>query len=51
VLTYWMKIGWDPPAFAFALSTLGTVLLAVVAGIAASASALTRRPVEVLRNE
>jgi putative ABC transport system permease protein len=51
VLTYWMKIGWDPPAAAFAISIFGTILLAVVAGITASASALTRRPVEVLRNE
>ncbi len=51
VLTHWMGIPWEPPTTILAVSVFGTVLLAVVAGIAASTSALTRRPVEVLRNE
>ncbi|MDX1389337.1 MAG: FtsX-like permease family protein, partial [Acidobacteriota bacterium] len=45
VLTHWMEIPWEPPSWMLAVSIFGTVFLAVVAGIAASASALARRPV------
>lgn len=51
VVTRGFEIPWqfDPASLAVALS--GTVVLAVVAGLAASYRALTRRPIEVLRAE
>jgi putative ABC transport system permease protein len=51
VITRGFQIPWqlDPASLAVALG--GTVLLAVVAGLAASYRALQRRPIEVLRAE
>lgn len=51
VITRGFEIPWqlDPVSLAVALG--GTVLLAVVAGLAASYRALQRRPIEVLRAE
>jgi putative ABC transport system permease protein len=51
VVTRGFEIPWqfDPASLAVALS--GTVVLAVLAGLAASYRALTRRPIEVLRAE
>jgi putative ABC transport system permease protein len=51
VLTQWMQIDAGVSALAVVAAVAGTSLLAVVAGLAASAGALSRRPVEVLRNE
>jgi putative ABC transport system permease protein len=51
VITRGFKIPWefDPASLAVALG--GTIVLAVLAGLAASYRALTRRPIEVLRAE
>jgi putative ABC transport system permease protein len=51
VITRGFEIPWqfDPASLAVALG--GTILLAVLAGLAASYRALTRRPIEVLRAE
>jgi putative ABC transport system permease protein len=51
VITRGFQIPWqfDPASLAVALG--GTVVLAVLAGLAASYRALTRRPIEVLRAE
>jgi putative ABC transport system permease protein len=51
VLTRWMQIDAGIPALVGVAAVAGTSLLAVLAGLAASAGALSRRPVEVLRNE
>jgi putative ABC transport system permease protein len=51
VLTRWMQIDGGASAPAVTAAVVGTSALAVLAGLAASAGALTRRPVEVLRNE
>jgi len=51
VLTQWMQIDGGISALVAVAAVVGTSLLAVVAGLAASAGALSRRPVEVLRNE
>jgi ABC-type lipoprotein release transport system permease subunit len=50
-LTQWMQIDAGISALGAVAAVVGTSLLAVVAGLAASAGALSRRPVEVLRNE
>jgi putative ABC transport system permease protein len=51
ILTQWMEVPTDFGPGAFLAAAVATVILAVAAGTAASLRALTRRPVEVLRNE
>jgi putative ABC transport system permease protein len=51
VLEREMEIAWQPQPVGYALALVGTVLLAVAAGLAASLNALRRRPAEVLRGE
>ena len=51
VLTKVMEIPWRFDAAAIGAALAGTVALSIVAGIAASARALSRRPVEVLRGQ
>ena len=51
VLTRGMEIAWTWRPLLLAGAPLATVALSVVAGIAASAGALRRRPIEVLRAE
>jgi len=51
VLTRGMEIAWTWRPLVLAVAPLATVALSVVAGIAASAGALRRRPIEVLRAE
>jgi len=51
VLTRGMQIAWTWRPLMLAGAPLATVALSVVAGIAASAGALRRRPIEVLRAE
>jgi putative ABC transport system permease protein len=51
VLTRGMEIAWTWRPLVLAGAPLATVALSVLAGIAASAGALRRRPIEVLRAE
>jgi putative ABC transport system permease protein len=51
VLTRGMQIAWTWRPLVLAVAPLATVALSVIAGIAASAGALRRRPIEVLRAE
>jgi putative ABC transport system permease protein len=51
ILTRGMEIVWRFDPFAHTAAVAGSVLLTIVAGIATSARALTRRPVEVLRTQ
>ncbi|HEX2252180.1 MAG TPA: FtsX-like permease family protein, partial [Thermoanaerobaculia bacterium] len=51
VLTQRMELEWSLDPLPLAVAVLGTAALAVAAGLAASARALTSRPVEVLRSE
>ena len=51
VVTRGMELEWHPFAGILALSVVAVVALTVIAGLAASAGALTRPPVEVLRRE
>ena len=51
VLTQGMEAGWSFRAAPYLTAVAGSTLLAVVAGIAASAPALRKRPAEVLRGE
>jgi putative ABC transport system permease protein len=51
VLTRGMEIEWTWRPWVLAVAPLATVALSVIAGIAASAGALRRRPIEVLRAE
>lgn len=51
VLTRGMEIGWHLHPLVLATALAATALLAATAGIAASARALARRPIEVLRGE
>ncbi len=51
VVTRGFELPWAFAPGRLAVALLGTVLLAVVAGLAASARALQRRPIEVLRAE
>ena len=51
VLTRGMEIAWTWRPLVLAGAPLATVALSVVAGVAASAGALRRRPIEVLRAE
>jgi len=51
VLTRGMEIAWTWRPLVLAGAPLATVALSVIAGIAASAGALRRRPIEVLRAE
>jgi putative ABC transport system permease protein len=51
VLTRGMEIAWTWRPLLLAGAPLATVVLSVVAGIAASTGALRRRPIEVLRAE
>ena len=51
VLTGWMEVGWTTRPGLLALAVGAATLVAVTAGLAASARALSRRPVEVLRSE
>jgi putative ABC transport system permease protein len=51
VLTRGMEIAWTWRPLVLAGAPLATVALSVLAGIAASAGALLRRPIEVLRAE
>ena len=49
ILVYWMNVPWTWATPAPWIAVVGTVVLAVAAGIGASLRALGRRPVEVLR--
>ena len=51
ILTRGMEIAWRFDPLAHAAAIAGSILLTLVAGIATSARALTRRPLEVLRME
>lgn len=51
VITRGFQIPWQLDPVSLAVALAGTVLLAVVAGLAASYRALQRRPIEVLRAE
>ena len=51
VLTRGMEIGWRLDPLPVALALAGTALLTAAAGVAASARALARRPIAVLREE
>ncbi|HET9212297.1 MAG TPA: FtsX-like permease family protein [Thermoanaerobaculia bacterium] len=51
VVTRGFEIPWTFAPLNLAMALAGTVLLAVVAGLAASLRALERRPIEVLRTE
>jgi putative ABC transport system permease protein len=51
VLTRLMQLDWSPRVTEVAAAAGLTVLLSVVAGLVASARALSARPVEVLRSE
>jgi putative ABC transport system permease protein len=51
ILTQWMEIPWEFTPGPFVLAVAGTILLSIAAGAAASARSLSRRPVEVLRDE
>jgi putative ABC transport system permease protein len=51
VITRGFQIPWQLNAVSLAVALGGTVLLAVLAGLAASYRALERRPIEVLRAE
>ena len=51
VLTRGMEIAWTWRPLVLAGAPLATIALSVIAGIAASAGALRRRPIEVLRGE
>jgi putative ABC transport system permease protein len=51
VISQWMELPWDLRAGEVAVAVGVTVVLAVVAGLAASAKALAAKPVEVLRAE
>lgn len=51
VLTRGMEIAWQPDPLPVALALAGTAVLTAAAGVAASARALTRRPIAVLREE
>jgi ABC-type lipoprotein release transport system permease subunit len=51
VLTRLMELDWTPRAMEISVAMGVTVLLAVFAGLVASARALAARPVEVLRAE
>ena len=51
VLTRGMDTPWTLRPAAFAIALGATVALSVLAGIAASLGALSRRPIDVLRTE
>jgi putative ABC transport system permease protein len=51
VLTKQMEVAWKFPPVTFLLTIAGAAALAVLAGLAASANALRRRPIEALRTE
>ncbi len=51
VLTHGMEIEWAFRVVPYAAAIAGAILLTVVAGVAASARALSSRPVEVLRRD
>jgi len=51
VITRGLELSWAPPAWQFPAAIALAALLAIVAGLAASLSALARRPIEVLRSE
>jgi putative ABC transport system permease protein len=51
VLARWWEIEWSFRPLVFAGAILGTAALAILAGLGASAGAMSRRPVEVLRDE
>jgi predicted lysophospholipase L1 biosynthesis ABC-type transport system permease subunit len=51
VVTRGFELEWSLPAAPLVAGLVGGALVAVAAGLAASARALARRPVEVLRDE
>jgi predicted lysophospholipase L1 biosynthesis ABC-type transport system permease subunit len=51
VVTRGFELEWSLPAAPLLAGLAGGALVAVAAGLAASARALARRPVEVLRDE
>jgi putative ABC transport system permease protein len=51
VLTRGFEMDWQFQPLPLATAVVGSILLTVVAGLAASARALERRPIEVLRGE
>lgn len=51
VVTRGFELPWELQPVPMLVALVGTVLLAVLAGLAASARALERRPIEVLRSE
>lgn len=50
VVTRWMEIGWSLEASPYIGAIVAAIVLAAAAGVAASASALARRPIEVFRS-
>jgi putative ABC transport system permease protein len=51
VLAEGFELSWAPAPLPLAVAVTGTALLTVTAGLAASARALEKRPIEVLRGE
>jgi predicted lysophospholipase L1 biosynthesis ABC-type transport system permease subunit len=51
VVTRGFELTWQPEALPVMVAVLGSVVLTVLAGLAASLRALERRPIEVLRAE
>jgi putative ABC transport system permease protein len=51
IVTQGFELRWDLPVFSPAIAIAGSIALTILAGLAASARALERRPVEVLRSE
>jgi putative ABC transport system permease protein len=51
VVTRGFELTWQPEALPVAVAVIGSVVLTVLAGLAASLRALERRPIEVLRAE
>jgi putative ABC transport system permease protein len=51
VVTQGFEMRWEFPVLPLGLAIAGSIVLTIAAGIAASARALERRPIEVLRGE
>jgi putative ABC transport system permease protein len=51
VVTQGFEMRWEFPVLPLVLAVAGSIVLTITAGLAASARALERRPVEVLRGE
>ncbi len=51
VVTQGFEMRWEFPVLPLAIAIVGSIVLTIAAGLASSASALERRPIEVLRGE